>query len=96
MAQLGYGMRQLLDQFDADLDELIEDRYNPSAVEAWAQKLKLRLNRDIAPRLMRAEPTIEAKLKELEDRYHADIQALTERLDRVENRVVIVKELVGT
>lgn len=91
MAQLGYGMRQLLDQFDADLDELIEDRYNPAAVEAWAQKLKLRLTRDIAPRLMRAEPTIEAKLKDLEDRHRTDMQALIERIDRVENRVIIVK-----
>jgi nitrate/nitrite-specific signal transduction histidine kinase len=92
MAQLGYGMRQLLDQIEAQLDDLIEDRFNPAAVEAHAHKLKRRLHEDIAPRLMRAEPTIEVKLKELEERYHADMQALIKRIDHVENRVIIVKQ----
>jgi hypothetical protein len=78
MAQLGYGMRQLLDQFIADIDDLIEDRYNPAAVEAHGEKLKMRLNRDIAPRLMRAEPAVEQRLKELE-----------ERMARVEQREII-------
>jgi hypothetical protein len=68
MSQLRPGARQALDHAQADLVEIIEMAYNPAAVEALARRCIRRLHEDIEPKMQRAEPVTEQRLKDIEDR----------------------------
>jgi CRP-like cAMP-binding protein len=68
MAQLKRGGKLILDYLYSDLafiDEHAAD--DPAAVRRLTQVIRDRIREDIEPLLMRAEPTIEARLKALED-----------------------------
>jgi hypothetical protein len=68
MAQLKRGGKLILDYLYSDLafiDAHAAD--DPAAVRRLTQIIRERIREDIEPLLMRAEPTIEARLRELED-----------------------------
>jgi CRP-like cAMP-binding protein len=68
MAQFKRGGKQLLDYLYADLDMI--DHHapdNPAAVRRLTQVLRDRIREDIEPMLIRAEPTLEARIRALEE-----------------------------
>ena len=73
-AQRKRGGKLILEYLYSDLafiDEHAAD--DPAAVRRLTQVIRERIREDIEPLLMRAEPTIEARLKELED-WRASIE----------------------
>ena len=67
-AQRKRGGKLILEYLYSDLafiDQHAAD--DPAAVRRLTQVIRERIREDIEPLLMRAEPTIEARLKELED-----------------------------
>lgn len=69
-AQRKRGGKLILDYLYSDLayiDHHADD--DPAAVRRLTQAIRDRIREDIEPLLMRAEPTIEARIKSLEDRF---------------------------
>jgi plasmid stabilization system protein ParE len=67
-AQRKRGGKQILDYLYSDLTWV--DHYaadDPAAVRRYTQAIRDRIREDIEPLLMRADPSVEARLKELEE-----------------------------
>ena len=72
MAQLKRGGKETLDALLSDLvwiDHHAAD--NPAAVRKLTQRIRDRIEQEVKPYLLRAEPTIEARLKAVEEAVQA-------------------------
>lgn len=77
--QLKRGGKQILDYLYSDLAYIDEHALdNPAAVRRITQVIRDRIRADIEPLLMRAEPTLEARVKALEERIDQLVRKDTE------------------